>query len=174
MRAPCRVHKTSPVENCLECAGLTGQLRPNNKVLLAQLTAQPTEHKEQAEVFRWAALPETLAAFPELEELFAVPNFLGHAGKKTSRLAAARKANAEGRKKGVEDVFLLVARGGYHGLCIEVKRTLGVPSDVAPEQKIWHKRHTMRGYKVAVCFGAERVKETLVWYLSQPKTKAAA
>lgn len=170
----CRVHKSSPVLNCLECSGLTRPkiLAPGNKVLLAALNAQRTEHAEQAALFAWAA--SMTNAHPELAELFAVPNFLGHVGKKTARLNAGKRAKAEGRKAGVEDVLLLVARGGYHGLCIEMKREQGVPSDVDPLQKEWHVKHTMRGYCVRVCFGADQAKAVLLWYLSQPKTKVAA
>lgn len=141
-------------------------LAPGNKVLLAALNAMPTEHNEQVVLFRWADVMK--AKHPELAELFAVPN-----GARTS-MTVAKKLKAEGLKAGVEDVILLVARGGYHGLCIELKRRKPASSNVSADQKEWHKRHMLRGYKVAVCYGAEEAQTVLLEYLAQPKTKVAA
>jgi hypothetical protein len=125
-----------------------------------------SEHAEQVEVFRWAA--DMGATHPELLELFAVPN-----GARTAT-TVAKRLKAEGLKKGVEDVLLLVARGGWHGLCLELKRADGVPSDVKPAQREWHAIHTRRGYRVVVCFGAEEAKRVLLEYLTLPKTKVCA
>ena|SRR5690242_12310535 len=134
----------------------------------------PSEHEEQVALFAWAHLIS--ARHPELAELFAVPNFSGRLGK-APPIAAIRQAQAlkiEGRKPGVEDVMLLVARGGYHGLLIEMKRINAVPSDVKPEQRAWHKAHIKRGYRVEVCKGAEEAKAVLLDYLAQPKTQVVA
>lgn len=184
----CRAHVTTPVLNCLSCQGLTlpkshkarNPLAVQRSAIeraavqkIATTRAVPLEHEEQAEVFAWTARPDVLAELPELAELFAVPNFSGRLGN-TPPVAAIRQAeklNREGRKKGVEDVMLLAARGGYHGWLGEMKRVNGTASDVSPEQVAWHMVHVKRGYCVVVCYGAEHMKNELRTYLSLPVTK---
>ena len=121
-----------------------------------------TEHEEQVRLFQWAEL--AAGRYPELREMFAVPNFSGRLGKATARHSA--QLNAEGRKAGVEDIMLLVPRGAYHGLLIEMKRVNAVPSDVRPEQRAWHDAHRERGFCVWVCKGFEDARKVLVDYLS--------
>lgn len=122
----------------------------------------PTEHDEQVALFQWAELASK--RYPELAEMFAVPNFSGRLGKATARHSA--HLNAEGRKAGVEDVMLLVPRGQFHGLLIEMKRQRYTPSDVKPEQRAWHDAHRSRGYCVWVCAGFEDARRVIVDYLS--------
>ena len=71
------------------------------------------EHDHQVALFRWAAAAEH--AFPELSRMHAVPN-----GGQRNILTAAR-IKAEGARAGVWDIFLPVARAGYHGMYIEMK-----------------------------------------------------
>lgn len=131
---------------------------------LAQLRAVlPTEHEEQVRLFQWAELASK--RYPELAEMFAVPNFSGRLGKATARHSA--HLNAEGRKPGVEDVMLLVPRGKYHGLLIEMKRQHYTPSDVRPEQRAWHEAHRARGFCVWVCAGFEDARRVVLNYLSE-------
>lgn len=77
----------------------------------------PTEAEEQTELFAWAELLR--GRFPELRLLYHVPN-----GGSRNRIEAAR-LQAQGVKAGVPDLCLPVARGKYHGLYIELKRTRG-------------------------------------------------
>jgi len=55
---------------------------------------------------------------------------------------------AEGVKRGVPDVFLPVARGGYHGLWIEMKYG---KNKTTSNQKWWLNELKDQGYKTAVC-----------------------
>ena len=87
----------------------------------------PLEDAEQRVIFQWAAM-ET-AACPELGLLYAIPN----GGKRAIKTAIALKA--QGVKSGVPDMCLPVARGGYHGLYIELKRQRG--GTVSETQKSW-------------------------------------
>ena len=169
-RIGCDVHKDAPALNCLVCAGLT---LPRRKRRTRTATTAPTEHEEQAAFFAWTRDPSVLAEYPEVEECFAVPNFSGRFGNSPPVYAIrqAQMLNEEGRKAGVEDVMLLVARGGYHGLLLETKRVNAAPSAVAPEQRKWHAIHFKRGYKVVVCRGREELKATVIEYLSQPVTR---
>lgn len=103
----------------------------------------PEEEVEQTCLFRWAAY--SLGAHPELKLLHAIPN-----GGKRSKSEAARM-KAAGVKAGVPDMFLPVARGGSHGLYIELKRIKG--GRVSAEQLAWMEELTREGYTCAVCHG---------------------
>ena len=76
------------------------------------------EHIEQSLLFQWAE--HASGRYPELKLLFAIPNFSGRLGK-VPPLAAriqAGKLKREGRKRGVPDICLPVARGGFHALYV--------------------------------------------------------
>ena len=115
----------------------------------------PEEEVEQTCLFRWAAY--SLGAHPELKLLHAIPN-----GGKRSKSEAARM-KAAGVKAGVPDMFLPVARGGSHGLYIELKRIKG--GRVSAEQLAWMEELTREGYTCAVCHGWEEARETILDYL---------
>lgn len=133
----------------------------------------PTEHEEQATLFAWA--DRWSIRHPDLEAMFSIPNFSGRLGK-VPPIAAIRQAaqlKAEGRKPGVPDILLPVARGGFHGLFVEMKRQNATPSDTAPEQREWHDRLRANGYRVEVCKGWEAARDVLLSYLSLPVADAA-
>jgi hypothetical protein len=79
-------------------------------------------------------------------------------------LAGVRR-KAEGVVSGVPDIFCHVAKDGYHGLFIEMKREDGVPSDVSATQKIVMGRLTGCGYKCVVAFGASNAWKEICSYL---------
>jgi hypothetical protein len=112
------------------------------------------EHNEQAALFRWAAL--AAGRYPELALLFAVPN-----GGRRDAVTGAR-LKAEGVKAGVPDIWLPVARCGYHGLVIELKAEGGRASR---EQKAWLRALEEQGWLAAVCVGATAAWELLGRYL---------
>ena len=116
---------------------------------------QPTEHEEQAAVCQWAALVRE--QYPELDLLFAIPN--------GARVAwtQAKKLRAEGLAAGVPDLMLPVAREGYHGLFIEMKRRRG--GNLSPEQKLWGDALRKQGYLVIMAAGADRAITWLEKYL---------
>lgn len=128
---------------------------------------QRTEHDEQKELFAWIEQsPMSIRA--EAKMAFAIPNFSGRLGK-TPPIAAIRQAQklkAEGRKAGVPDVFLPVARGGSHGLFVEMKRGDGIPSDVSREQREWSAALMEQGYLVRTCYGFEQAREVITEYLT--------
>ena len=106
----------------------------------------PLEDAEQRIIFQWAAM-ET-AARPELGLLYAIPN----GGKRAMKTAIALKA--QGVKSGVPDMCLPVARGGYHGLYIELKRQKG--GTVSETQKSWITALTEQGYNLSWRRGSNR------------------
>lgn len=71
--------------------------------------------------------------------IFAIPN-----GGKRSKATAGR-LKAEGVKAGVPDLFLPLARNGYHGLFLELKVS---PNKRERVQSLWHVRLMEQGYSV--------------------------
>lgn len=115
----------------------------------------PTESQEQVSLFAWADVAKSTT--PELEWLFHVPN-----GGARHPVAAAR-LKLEGVKAGVPDLLLLVPRGGFHGLAVELKRRKG--GYASAEQKKWLQALTAAGYKAVVCKGWEDARDTIMEYL---------
>jgi hypothetical protein len=120
-----------------------------------------TEHSLQAALFCWAS--QNRAKWPELRWMFAIPNG-GMRGKVT-----ASRLKAEGVKKGVPDIFLPVAKGGFHGLFIEMKKR--VNGRMSIEQKTFSEAMTRKGYMFACCNSTEKAIVVIEAYLSQPLTK---
>lgn len=123
----------------------------------------PREHVEQARVVQWARL--MAARWPALELLHAIPN-----GARTS-WTQAKRLKAEGLRSGVPDLHLPVARGGYVGLWIELKRIRG--GSVSPEQRWWIEALQRAGHRVIVARGADPAIAELAAYLALPPTAVA-
>lgn len=110
---------------------------------------------EQEMVISWCNLQS--CKYKELELIYHVPN----GGKRNKLEAAALKR--QGVKAGVPDLYLPVARYGYHGLYIELKVKGNTCTD---NQKYWLKRLKDEGYKANVCYGAEEAIDTIKEYLN--------
>lgn len=117
-----------------------------------------TEEQEQIALFNWAAWMSK-TKWPEIAMMYHVPNG-GYRNK-----AEAGRFRAQGVKPGVPDIVLPVARSGYHGLYIELKRTEG--GRVSEEQRAWMDRLTEQGYYTAVCRGWEEAKNVIEGYLQR-------
>lgn len=122
----------------------------------AETALIPTESVEQQHLFQWARMMS--AAHPELGLLYKITN----EGRRT-RANGARMV-AEGMKKGVPDICLPVARGGHHGLYIELKRERN--SRVTPEQLEWINALINQGYVAAVCRGCDEAICLITEYLA--------
>lgn len=117
----------------------------------------PTEEQEQAHLFAWAKMSRS--KYPELCLLYAVPN----GGYRTKTTAARMKATGE--KAGVPDICLPVARGGFHGLYIELKRVRG--GRISTEQMEWIQALRIQGYQAIVCKGFDEARRCLCEYLEE-------
>jgi hypothetical protein len=119
-----------------------------------------SEHDEQVTVIKWA---ETFKKqYPGVELLHAIPN----GGDRN--IIVAKKLKAEGVKAGVPDLFLPVAKRGYHGLYIEMKRPIVKGKSkpvVTPAQRLWLERLDGQGYYACVCYGAGTAIERLEKYM---------
>jgi hypothetical protein len=79
--------------------------------------------------------------------VMAIPN-----GGMRRKVEAAR-LKAEGTLAGAPDLFIALARQGYHGMFIEMKRV--EKSSTSKVQRQVHERLISAGYKVVVCKGCE-------------------
>lgn len=92
--------------------------------------------------------------------LFAVPN-----GGARSAITGAR-LKREGVVSGVSDLILLVPRGGFHALCIEMKTDMGRQSK---EQKEWQRDVEDNGYQYVVCRSVSEFVSVVDGYLCAEK-----
>lgn len=78
------------------------------------------------------------------------------------RRGAGGRLKASGMTAGVPDLFWYVARGGFNGLFIEMKRVTG--GVLSEAQKTMRDRLQNEGYRVRVCAGFEAAKAALEEY----------
>ena len=117
----------------------------------------PTEAQEQAALMQWLAYAEIRC--PELRLCHAIPN----GGSRNP--IEAKHLKEQGVKAGIPDLFLPCARGGWHGLYIEMKRRKG--GRVSVEQKKMILALRDQGFRAEVCEGWERAKNLIEVYMSE-------
>ncbi|MGH8415633.1 MAG: VRR-NUC domain-containing protein, partial [Gammaproteobacteria bacterium] len=96
--------------------------------------------------------------------LLHIPN----GGKRAGREAARFKAL--GVKAGVSDYFLPLARAGYHGLWIELKRPKikGNYPSITDKQQAWIQRMHLARYDAMVAYGWQEAANRITGYLGLP------
>ena len=124
-----------------------------------------SEHQEQKTVIDWCFYNQS--NYPELDLIHAIPNGAMLGG---GRIGAMRMnvLKAEGLRPGVCDLFLPSARGGYFGLYIEMKTSIGRLSE---NQEEFIAGVEKQGYLCIVAKGADYAIEALEHYLKQKPTK---
>lgn len=131
--------------------------------MTAMLKLKATEHQEQVAVVRWFRLQ-----YPRLRGcLFAIPNGSHLAGTPLQRAKKVQRMKSEGFTPGVADLFLMVPKGPFAGLWIEMKREKYCPSDVSEEQREFIALATDQGYMACVCGGAKAAMATIAGYLGE-------
>lgn len=103
------------------------------------LAKQGTESGHQKALFAQAAL--FIPVYPELRWMHHIPNGGGRSAVTGSKL------KGEGVRAGVFDVFLPVARGGYHGLYLEMKAP-GKLENLSSLQREFRDAMLIQGYYV--------------------------
>ncbi|RDU70392.1 VRR-NUC domain-containing protein [Helicobacter aurati] len=124
---------------------------------------QNREHKLQVSIFSWAEY--NLKKYPELKLLNSSLNGIFIKNK-----LASYNAKLSGMKKGYPDIFLPVARCGYHGLFIELKvnqdKDLNISKGrLTKEQEQWLKDLNNQGYLAVVSYGYESTIKLIENYL---------
>lgn len=127
-------------------------------VRTAKRSTAPTEHDEQVALMQM--VDRLAAVHPELDLLMAYP-IGGYRGK-----ATAAKMKAEGGKAGVPDLFLPCARGGCHGMFLELKRA-DHSNHETPLQVAWRERLTAEGYHCVVAYGAVEAMQSILEYIAK-------
>lgn len=120
-----------------------------------RLAQSGSESGHQQALMCWSQ--QNLIKYPELKWLTAIPNG-GYRDKIT-----AGKLKAEGVKPGVPDLLLLVKRGKFACLWIEMKKP--EVGKLSKEQKEWLDQAKSQGHAAWVCFGWEQARNALVNYL---------
>jgi hypothetical protein len=115
----------------------------------------PTEAQEQAALMQWLAYAEI--RYPEFRLCHAIPN----GGSRNP--IEAKHLKEQGVKAGIPDLFLPCARGGYHGLYIEMKRRKGGRVSIEQKKAIIALRE--QGYRVEVCEGWEKARDVIKEYM---------
>lgn len=74
-----------------------------------------------------------------------------------------KRLESEGAVPGVSDLFLFLGRGGYHGLCIEMKVE---GNDQSPRQKEFEAAVTAQNFKYVVCKSFDSFEKTILDYVN--------
>ena len=130
--------------------------------MIVETSEQPQKRRRSSPEMRLQARCYRLAwnDFPITRKLlFHVENELNSAGD-NSILGAIRRS--EGIVRGVSDFILLIPRGRYHGLMIEMKTETGHQS---PYQREWQILVESQGYRYEVIRSEEDFRKLLVDYL---------
>jgi len=115
----------------------------------------PTELAEQQVIFAWAKFHEQ--KHPELKLLHSTLNGI------RLPIGLAVKAKKSGNKPGCPDIYLDVAKRGYHGLRMELKRSRG--GQLSQDQIWWIEMLRDQGYCVEVPKGANEAITYICDYL---------
>ena len=130
---------------------------------MARRAVSASEHDEQAAFFQWWAVYARSKGLPA-QLCFAVPNSnkIGHMAKNRFALDAYMKA--EGLTPGVADIVMLIARGMWHGLVIEMKVT-NRRSKISAVQLEFLNAAYDGGYLSQIGFGFDGAREIAARYL---------
>jgi len=135
---------------------MTPKPKPATKPKPKRKNYPPSEYDEQVAVIEWCDRLTEL--HPELSLIFSIPN------ESSKNTTSGHKLNLAGRKKGVPDLMLPVAKQSYHGLFIEMKRT--VNAIVSPHQQLFIHNLRSQGYFAQVCEGADEAIGLIKRYMS--------
>lgn len=131
--------------------------------MIVETPEKPTKRQRRQEESRLQALcfqwcwnehPETRRL------LFHVENERSDGNK----VDGARRV-AMGLVAGVSDLILLMPRGKFHGLCIEMKTKIGYQRE---EQKVWQAKVEQQGYRYELCRSLEQFQTIIEDYLALP------
>lgn len=126
-----------------------------SKEITPESLAGESEDSQQLALLCWCS--QNFEKYPELKRLTHIPN--GGSRHK----AEAGKLKAMGVKNGVPDLMLLIKRGHWSGIFIELKRVKG--GVVSTEQKDWLAFLREQGFGAIVCYGWLEARKVLIEYL---------
>ena len=139
----------------MNCMSLKMKITPE---LMARSNSESGHAKA---IMIWAH--ENIKKYPDLRWL----THIGHGGLKDKITAGNMKA--EGLKPGIPDYLLLVRRGGYAALWIELKRPANdrkLKGRVSAGQEEWLLQAIECGHKAVICFGYKDAINVIEGYLN--------
>lgn len=95
-------------------------------------------------------------------KLVSIPNGAHLHGDEIQSANQWARLEAEGADPGASDLFLFVARGGWHGLCLEMKWGKNKQS---PKQIEFEESVTVQHYKYVLCYTFEEFQNQINDYL---------
>ena len=120
-----------------------------------------SEHDQQSAVVEYFKF-----RYPKYEGcIIAIPNAQGLAKSKKDAMRMFKFLEKEGAKKGVSDLFISVARGGKHGLWIEMKDVGKTYSSVSKEQRRHISLMRTQGYEAHWCAGEKKATALIDKYM---------
>ncbi len=142
-------------------AELSAQLEATGAVDMSKLSPGPKrrnnqETADQCYVIKWWGVVCAAHNIPEFM-LCSIPNGGGKFGGATGAILKRM-----GLRKGAPDLMLLIPRGNFHALFVEMKTEVGVCSD---EQELFHGYLVGYGYRVRVCRSAQAAITEIENYL---------
>ena len=114
------------------------------------------EYDHQCALFAWARLPVVQRQYPGLDLLSSSLNGVHLSD------SQAWRAKASGMLAGEFDIRLPVARGGFHGLAIEMKYGANQPTE---KQEWYGRRLREEGFLAAVLWSWDEARDLIVRYL---------
>jgi hypothetical protein len=88
------------------------------------------------------------------------------AGAHAAKMGQIAKLKKEGWRKGIPDLLFFVARGGYHGLVIEMKDQGKTQCSLLKDQKFYLSSFEDQGYKAIWCAGSDQAIAAIDDYLA--------
>lgn len=123
-----------------------------------------SEHGDQAALVAWLKMTGIWDKYG----VFAVPNGMPIPASPRVRAKIVNYMKAEGMRPGAADLFFPVARGGFFGMFVEMKREDG--GQLRDNQKEFLEIVERAGYFTAVPAGYDEAIGIVQDYLSWPRT----
>ena len=116
----------------------------------------PSEYEECLMFVEWSRYQRNIDEY----DLIHIPN----EGKRSP--AQGAKLKKCGLVPGVSDYLMLIPSEHYHGLALEMKRSVKSKSKVSPQQSAFIERQIEKGYYGTVCYGADAAIDVVTRYLN--------
>jgi len=127
-----------------------------------------SEHDDQVLFIQWLKAQ----GYWDRYGIFAIINGIPLIGTLKQRSKIINYMKAEGMRPGVSDLLFAIARGGYHGMFLELKRESG--GILSNEQKEFIKIIEAAGYFSAIAAGLEEAVTITETYINWPETRFAS
>lgn len=135
------------------------------------------EEGEQTAVVQWAAYVKVRlddgALVPLSELTIAIPNGAHLAGDERARAMQMSRLKRLGLRPGAADLLITLARGAWHGLWIEMKKSRKdfrkgeAARAVSADQRAFKLLQHRAGYRCVACYGFEEARDAILTYLEE-------